>query len=126
MTQLKRVLVVDDDPDVGFALRAKLEAEQRYSVLLATNGAEALKLAQAERPDLMLCDIDMPGMDGVAISEAMAANDATKRIPLIFLSALVTPADMRRGVTAGDHPMLSKHTSVQDLITRIDKVLAQS
>ena len=111
---------------MGLALRAKLEGAQKYAVLVATNGADALRLAQAERPDLMLCDIDMPGMDGVAISEAMAGNDATKRIPLIFLSALVTPADMRRGVTAGDRPMLSKHTSVQDLVDRIDKVLGQS
>jgi len=125
VTQMKQVLVVDDDPDVGVALRAKLEGAQRYSVLVATGGEEALRIAQSERPDLMLCDIDMPGMDGVAISEAMAANDATKRIPLIFLSALVTPADERRGVTAGTHLMLSKHTPVQDLIARIEKAIGQ-
>ena len=121
---MKRLLVIDDDPDVGVALRAKLEAGQQYSVMTATSGQEALRLLQTNRPDLMLCDIDMPGMDGVSLAETIGMSSDMKSIPLIFLSALVTPGDMKRGVTAGSHPMLSKAASVQDLVERIEQTLA--
>lgn len=120
---MRRVLVVDDDPDVGRALQLKLQAEQRYAVTVATSGREALQLVLKDRPDLVLCDIDMPGMDGVTLAETLGLDPATKAMPLLFLSALVTPADVKRGVSAGDHPMLSKHSPVADLVKAIDAAL---
>jgi CheY-like chemotaxis protein len=120
---MKTVLVVDDDVDVGLALRAKLEASKRYSVLVATEGREALHMAESKRPDLLLCDIDMPGMDGVSLADALGSRESTKKIPVIFLSSLVTPADVQRGVSAGSHLMLSKQSPVQDLIGQIDRAL---
>lgn len=123
---MKKVLVVDDDPDVCRLLQAKLASAQRYAVIVATGGRDALRVADAERPDLMLCDIDMPDMDGVSVAEAMSSRESTSGIPLIFLSALVTPADVRRGVTAGDRPMLSKNSSLEDLLASIDRALGVS
>jgi CheY-like chemotaxis protein len=118
---MKKVLVVDDDPDVGRAMRAKLQG--RYAVVVATSGPEALRLAEAGQPDLVLCDVDMPGMDGVTFTEALASREQTKRIPVIFLSALVTPADAERGVSAGARPMLSKNSPLAELMSRIDQAL---
>lgn len=123
---MKKVLVVDDDPDVCRLLQAKLASAQRYAVLVANGGRDALRVAETERPDLLLCDIDMPDMDGVSLAEAMSAREATSRIPFIFLSALVTPEDVRRGVTAGARPMLSKSSSLDDLLASIDRALASS
>jgi CheY-like chemotaxis protein len=123
---MKTVLVVDDDPDVGLALRAKLEASRRYAVLVATDGREALRIIESKQPDLLLCDIDMPDMDGIALADAMAASESMKRIPVIYLSSLVTPADVQRGVSAGSRVMLSKQSSLQELLGRIDHALGVS
>ena len=118
---MKKVLVVDDDPDVGRAMRAKLQG--RYAVVVATSGREALRMAEAGQPDLVLCDIDMPEMDGIALTEALSAGEKTKHLPVIFLSALVTRDDADRGASAGTRPMLSKNSPLPDLVSAIDQAL---
>ncbi len=120
---MKKVLVVDDDPTVVALIKAKLERDNRFTALEAHNGKEAVELALKEQPDVVLCDIDMPNMDGGAVANALAANKDTKGIPLIFLSAIVTPDDVKRGVKAGGGkwPMLSKASPLNDLIDAIEK-----
>ena len=119
----KKVLVVDDDPTVVSLIKAKLERDNRFEVMEAHNGKDALTIAEKGQPDVVLCDIDMPNMDGGAVANALDKNAATKGIPIIFLSAIVTPDDVKNGVKAGGGkwPMLSKASPLNDLIDAIEK-----
>ena len=119
----KKVLIVDDDPDVCKFIKAKLEETKRFEVLIADDGWEAIRLAQSDHPHIVLCDIDMPDMDGISVAEKLGGMDSTKKIPLIFLSSLVTPKDVSRGMTTGKWPMLSKQSPIPDLIWGIDDAL---
>lgn len=82
---IRTVLVIDDDPDIRDLLQTALE-EAGYQVLTAVDGA-AVPLAQAQRPDLILLDIQMPGMDGVEVSKRLRANPITAAIPIVVMSA---------------------------------------
>jgi len=120
---MTKVLVVDDDPTVLALIKAKLERDNRFVVIEAHHGKDALDLAENEHPDVILCDIDMPNMDGAAVANALERNSATKSIPLVFLSASVTAEDMKRGASAGGGrwQMLSKGSPLNDLIDAIEK-----
>jgi CheY-like chemotaxis protein len=118
------VLVVDDDATVVNLLKSRLEKNTRFTVLEAGGGAEALAIIAKQVPDVLLCDVDMPGMDGITLANILAKNEATEKLPLIFLSSMVTPEDMKGGVTAGGGkwPMISKSSTMKELIAMIDRV----
>jgi putative two-component system response regulator len=96
--QRKRLLVVDDEPTNLHVLRQVLQDE--YRLLFATDGAKALQLAQ-QKPDLILLDVMMPGMDGYTVCEQLKADARTAAIPVIFVSALSDSADEERGFALG-------------------------
>jgi len=96
----KKILVVDDEERVremlGFRLRLF-----GYQVLEATNGEEALEVAAREKPDLVLLDIMMPGMDGFQVCSRLKRNDETKNIPVVILTAKADAKDVTRAVNSG-------------------------
>jgi len=116
------VLVVDDVPDVTALLKRKLEATGRFRVVSANSGAEALRVAAEARPAVVVCDIDMPGMDGGTVAAELGEREGTRGTPVIFLSTLVTPEDA--GSDAGRRPVVSKQSPVDELVRTIDQVLA--
>ena len=117
---MKTVLIVDDVPEVTTLLKAQLERTERFNVIVANGGKEALRLAGTKKPDIVVSDIDMPDLDGGAFARAMTENEATKGIPLVFLSSLVTPRDEHKTMR---WPMISKSSPVDVLIAAIDKAL---
>ena len=119
------LLVVDDDQDVLGALRTKLERTGRYHVFTAGGGQEALRHVRERRPDLIVCDIDMPDMDGGELAATLREDKATSALPLVFLSGLVSPQDSARG-NVGGWPMLSKQSQIQQLVGKIDELLAKA
>ena len=112
----RRILLVDDDEAVLTYLRAKLGA--RYDLLTTREPHDVLEMAREGRPDLILCDIDMPGMDGGDVSAALYADDTTRAIPVLFLSALLPES----GQVGGRHAV-SKNAPVEELVKRIDGLL---
>ena len=96
----ERVLLVDDEPAMRAVCRMNLELEG-FDVLEAAEGAEALRLAFRERPDLVLLDVMMPSMDGYAVARGLQSNPATSKIPVVFMTALAAGDDRRRGCEAG-------------------------
>jgi CheY-like chemotaxis protein len=94
------VLVVDDEAPIRTICRVNLEASG-LCVLEAASGDQALELAQAERPALVLLDVMMPLLDGWAVAERLAAGPATREIPVVFLSARATPEDRREAQRLG-------------------------
>jgi CheY-like chemotaxis protein len=124
MAEVKKILLVDDDADLGILLKTKLEKTERYKVTYTTNGAEALKLAQKESPDLIISDIDMPDMDGGDFNFALSENEKTRDIPVLFHSSLVSKSDVERsGGIIGGKQMVSKSADIRELIVRMEALM---
>ena len=121
--QRKIVLVVDDDLDMLSLLERWIERTGRYAVALASGGHEGVRKAKAEAPDLIVCDIDMPDLDGGSVAASLSEDASTAAIPMLFLSSLVAEQDTIGGEIGG-WPMLSKRSPSQRVIARIDELLA--
>jgi CheY-like chemotaxis protein len=119
-----RVLVIDDDHDALALLKARLENTGRFKVTTADSGQSGLDLARDIEPDLIVCDIYMPGMGGPDVAAALASDDALRDVPLLFLSALVKPDEIRaHGGRIGGWPMASKEEPIHSIVRRIDGLL---
>lgn len=116
------VLVVEDDDAIRNNVSRLLQLEG-YGVHVATTGSEGLRRAQALRPGLVITDINMPGMDGFALVEALRTDAALATTPVMMLTALDDRASMRRGMTAGADDYLAKPFTRQELLDAIDGLL---
>ncbi len=123
MGQNTRIIIIDDDQDVCELLKAQLEATGRMSVSYQTNGADGFEFINQQLPDLAILDINMPGTYGVAIGSALAGNTATAGIPILYLSAMVTPGEADDiGRSESTPPLISKGSPIEELIAAIDKL----
>jgi len=113
-----RVLVVDDILANVKLLQARLSAEY-FEVLTAYSGGEALELLEAERVDVILLDVMMPGMDGFEVCRRIKSNPRTTHLPVIMVTALDQPADKIQGLKAGADDFLPKPVDDIALITRV-------
>jgi CheY-like chemotaxis protein len=84
---MKKILIVEDEPDIR-RITNKYLVSEKYEVVEAENGLHGLELAYQVKPDLVICDINMPVLDGYGLQEQLAANPKTANIPVIFLTAL--------------------------------------
>jgi DNA-binding response OmpR family regulator len=117
-----RVLVVDDDPHLLNLLDLRL-AEQGFDVMLASSAREALTQVEGRRPDIVIADIMMPGMDGYELCERVRANEKLQHIPFIFLSALADTQNKVRGLKLGADDYLTKPFEFHELLARIEILL---
>lgn len=118
----KKILIADDDPVIIKLLEVNLEMEG-YDVVSASDGQEAVETASAEAPDLCILDIMMPRMDGWTARQTMLENDATKNIPVIFLSAKAQMADVRKGLEAGVSEYVTKPFDPAELLDIVAAIL---
>ncbi|GBF81402.1 response regulator [Aphanothece sacrum] len=119
----RNILIVDDIPDNLRFLSASL-SRQGYQVRCVKNGAMALITAQKSPPDLILLDIKMPEMDGYEVCEKLKANELTRDIPVIFLSALDDVFDKVKAFTVGGADYISKPFEIQEVLVRIEHQLS--
>jgi CheY-like chemotaxis protein len=117
-----RVLVVDDEPDVLLAARLLLQSAG-YSVLEAKSGEEALTLVEQTKPDAMVLDLRMPGMDGITVLKELGARGHLERLPVIVLSAHGSPDRVERAVELGAKAYVTKPFRKEDLTRALDAVL---
>jgi len=117
------IVVAEDNADVADLLCTQLEPF--YEVVAARDGAEALKRAGEIIPDLVITDVMMPNMDGMALARAIRANDLTAHIPIIMVTARVTEQDRIEGLKAGADAYLVKPFNTEELLTRVAKLLEQ-
>jgi DNA-binding response OmpR family regulator len=120
------VLVVDDEAPIRLLCRVNLEAEG-MRVLEASDGDSGLATARAERPDVVLLDVMMPGRNGWEVAEELLSDDATSRIPIIFLTARAEVRDRAKGIDLGGVDYVTKPFNpvelaplVQDLVRRVE------
>jgi two-component system phosphate regulon response regulator PhoB len=116
------ILVVDDEPDIS-ALVAYHLARESYRVRTAASGPEALHAAEVERPDLVVLDLMLPGMSGLAVLEELRRRPETQDIPVILLTARKEEQDRIAGLRLGADDYVSKPFSPQELLLRVAAVL---
>jgi len=119
---VKKVLVIEDEPSIRNNIMLMLKAE-RYTALGAENGRVGLDLARSDPPDLILCDVMMPEMDGFAVLEALRAEPRFAEIPFIFLTALDDRSSMRRGMNLGADDYLPKPFTRNELLEAVNSRL---
>jgi two-component system, cell cycle response regulator len=117
-----RVLVVDDILANVRLLEAKLTAEY-FDVVTAMNGLDALEAIQRTKPDIILLDVMMPGIDGIEVCKRIKADPATQHIPIVMVTALDQPEDRVRGLEAGADDFLTKPVNDISLFCRIKSLV---
>ncbi len=118
-----KILIVDDVPANVLLMKALL-GKERYNLLSATSGLEALECIARERPDLVLLDVMMPGMDGFEVAQRLRGDENYKDIPIIFLTALDDSQSVVKGFKIGGNDFISKPFKKEELMIRISHQLS--
>jgi two-component system alkaline phosphatase synthesis response regulator PhoP len=121
----RTILVVDDEPGIVQIARDYLD-RAGFRVLTAGDGPTALRLARAERPSLLVLDLMLPGMDGLDVTRALRQDPATRKLPIIMLTARVDEADRLVGLELGADDYVTKPFSPRELVARVRAVLRRS
>ncbi|MSR64501.1 MAG: response regulator transcription factor [Verrucomicrobiae bacterium] len=116
---MKTILIIEDEPQMRANLATILKMEN-YRVVAVTNGRDGIDAAKRESPDLILCDIMMPGADGHQVLKELRESPETASIPLIFLTAKTDRADLRAGMNRGADDYLTKPITVPELRAAIE------
>lgn len=119
---LERVLVVDDEPDI-VALVAYHLVKAGYRVSTASTGPEGVAQARQDRPSIMVLDLMLPGMSGFEVLEQLRADDATREIAVLMLTARKDEPDRIKGLSLGADDYLTKPFSPQELVLRVGAIL---
>jgi DNA-binding NarL/FixJ family response regulator len=115
---MKKILVIEDEPEMRRNLTTVLRME-KFQPLGAENGRVGVQLARREKPDLILCDVMMPELDGYGVIAALRADAETVSIPFIFLTAKGEKPDIRAGMNLGADDYLTKPVAKGDLLDAI-------
>src|SRR6201996_281595 len=115
---IRKILVIEDEPEMRRNLTTVLRLE-KFQALPAENGRIGVELAKKEKPDLILCDVMMPELDGYGVIAALRATAQTVTIPFIFLTAKGEKPDIRAGMNVGADDYLTKPVAKPDLLAAI-------
>lgn len=120
----KKILVVDDEPRFTRVLKLTLEDTGLYEVQVENGGAHVLSAVQSFQPDLILLDLLMPDRDGATVAAQLKADPALRKIPVIFLTAMLSKEDalLRSGILK-EFPLLTKPVDLDDLLDQIHRSL---
>ena len=121
---MTRILYVEDNDDNVYVLKTRL-TRAGYTVLIATDGAQALEVAAAEKPDLIVMDLAMPVLDGWETTRRLKAIEATKAIPVIALSSHAMAGDREKALAAGCDDFDTKPVEIKRLLGKIESVLGR-
>ena len=118
-----RILIIDNNRDFTLSAKLGLERTGRYFVWEENKPARAHQTAQRVKPDLILLDIAMPETDGGEVAAWIESDPTLHRIPIVFLTALVTKTEAGSGLRIQGHPFLAKPISIPDLVAGIERNL---
>ncbi len=116
---LQHVLCADDDPDMRMILEVALETVGGWRVTMCADGEEALAAARAERPDLMLLDASMPGIDGLSTIAMLKADPSLMGIPVVFVTGQAAPHEIDAFLKAGALAVVAKPFNPMELPARL-------
>ena len=121
----KKILIIEDNPEVRENTSEILELAG-YDVLTAPNGKIGVEIAQKDQPDLIICDIMMPELDGYGVLHILSKDNETARVPFIFLTAKTEKSDIRKGMNLGADDYLTKPFDDTDLLNAIEARLRKA
>ena len=116
---MKKILIIEDEPEMRRNIATLLRYKD-YHAITAENGQVGLELARRERPDLILCDVTMPELDGFAVFQALRTDAKLALIPFIFLTARGEKEDLRNGMNLGADDYLTKPVGNDELVRAIE------
>lgn len=122
---MPRILYVEDNDDNVFMLKMRLELEDGFEVLVAADGEAGVATAAAERPDLVLMDLNLPGIDGWEAARRLKADATTRDIPVIALTAHAMTGDREKALAAGCDEFDTKPVSLPGLLEKIQALLGR-
>ena len=122
---MKRIVLIEDSPDLRETTQEILELAD-YKVFTAENGKAGIELVKSEKPDLVICDIMMPELDGYGVLKILGKNPETAGIPFIFLSAKTEKSEVRKGMNLGADDYITKPFDDTELLDAIDTRLHRS
>jgi CheY-like chemotaxis protein len=121
-----KILYVEDNDDNLYMLSLRFEALEGYEIISAADGTEGVAKAVAERPDLILMDLNLPEIDGWEATRQLKANPATRDIPIIALTAHAMAGDREKAAAAGTDDFDTKPVQFERLLRKIEEALARS
>lgn len=122
---MAKILLVEDNEMNLDMLSRRLE-RRAYEILIAMDGAQGVEMARTERPDLILMDMSLPVMDGWEATRRLKADEATRNIPIIALTAHAIAGDRERCIAAGCDEYESKPVKFPRLLAKIEQILGQT
>jgi two-component system sensor histidine kinase/response regulator len=122
-TRVRRVLVVDDDPTLLANVAEGLDLLGGYEVIAASNGVDGLQRFFAARPDCVVVDVRMPGLNGYQFVRALRSDPETIETPLVILSALVQDHEQLAGLLVGADAYLIKPVRIADLVQAVERAM---
>jgi DNA-binding response OmpR family regulator len=120
----QKILIVDDEPNIVIPLQFLME-QNGYLTLVAQSGEEALETISKEKPDLVLLDIMLPGVDGFEVCEIVRLNPEWRKTRIIFLTAKGRDVDIAKGMLLGADEYITKPFSNQQIIDAVTKLLEE-
>ncbi len=120
---MSRILLIEDDADIALSLEYNLKKEGGHAVVTARDGEVGLREALARTPDLVLLDLNLPGMDGLEVCRQLRARSTTSRVPIIMLTARVGEGEKVAGLDLGADDYITKPYSVKEVLARVRAVL---
>ena len=117
------ILIIDNNRDFAHSAKLALERTGRYFVYEENDASKAHQTAQGVKPDLILLDIAMPEADGGEVAARIESDPTLHRIPIVFLTALVTKAETKSGLQIQGHPFLAKPIGIPELVAGIERYL---
>ena len=122
---MKTILVIEDEPEMRRNIAALLSYYD-YRTIAAKDGREGLAAARREKPDLILCDVMMPELDGYGVLQTLQADETLAQVPFIFLTAKGEKDDLRSGMNLGADDYLTKPVANADLVAAVETRLRRS
>ncbi len=122
MNQTRKILIVDDEPNIVVPLQFLME-QNGYEVRIAETGEEAIDLMARFRPDLVLLDIMLPGVNGLEVCQMLREDPGLKNTKIILVSALGRDVDMAKGMAMGADAYITKPFSNREIVTRVKELL---
>lgn len=119
-----KVLYIEDNDDNVYMLKMRLELTDEFEVLTAEDGEKGCEMAAAERPDIVLMDLEMPGIDGWEATRRLKSNPDTRDIPVIALSAHALAGSREKALAAGCDEFDTKPVEFDRLVATLRRVLA--
>lgn len=123
---MKSILVIEDDSDIAYSLKYNLERSGEYEVVIAEDGRVGLDTAADTVPDLVILDLNLPGLDGLEVCERLRQDDRTTSVPIIMLTARIDESQKISGLDMGADDYVTKPFSVKELMARVRAVLRRS